>query len=236
MLERWLENFKGDWFHDFADITEDIEGSWSDRAAPSKVKSEISEGDIVRAKGDTELLDFSTGNEFMDGFFNSIDDLRAFEEEMNDATKEQKRVTELSSEDIEELLKTKEEMESIELLKPIFDMFSSFMPEAYNEMVAAQIYPFEESKEYKLWALLQEENLETNPVELLSKYQRNSIPNCTIVARVETITEDKNQEEESDEGELDLGSLLHITDDMAAEFGFKVDHPSIAVSPIAIYR
>jgi hypothetical protein len=29
LLERWLENFKGDWFHDFADITEDIEGrSW----------------------------------------------------------------------------------------------------------------------------------------------------------------------------------------------------------------
>lgn len=50
LLERWLENFKGDWFHDFADITEDIEGSWSDRAAPSKAKSKISEGDIVRVK------------------------------------------------------------------------------------------------------------------------------------------------------------------------------------------
>lgn len=57
-----------------------------------------------------------------------------------------------------------------------------------------------------------------------------------MVARVETITDPEEQQEEPEGEELDFGLLHHISDELAVDLGFKVSHPSIAVSPIAIYR
>jgi len=105
-------------------------------------------------------------------------------------------------------------------------------------MLAARIHPFEDESSLWFWALVQDDNLDTDPVELLSKYETSEIPNCTVVARVETITENLDDEEdENEEGEgIQFGTFHHFADAIASDFGFKVSYPAISISPIAIYR
>lgn len=231
LLEEWLEGFQGDWFHDISNIKENFQDhSYSDAALPSKVRTEIAEGDIIRITCDLQLLDFEASIELMNGFFKAIDDLEALSENISDPN-DKSEIFEPS--EVREMLQITEEMNDLKSIEPMFDFFENILPAAYDELLAAEAYPYENSTE-KIWALLQEENLESKPVELLSKYQRSTIPNCTLIARVDTITEE--MEEQAEDDEFNFGTFHHISDDLASDFGLKVRHPAISVSPIAIYR
>lgn len=232
ILEGWLEQFEGGWFHDIDEMATETGG---ESALPSRFRDTVEEGDIIRVTGSVDLHDFRTGVDLMEGFFEALESL---EEVQTAAIKEALRGNDMGELDLEEFGFAFSEFESIE---PLFEMFTEVMPEEYTEMVAAECAPFEDAEELLFWALVDRAKLERPPVELLSKYQSSSIPACTLVARVDTITKEQLEEEtDTDElqteDEVEFGKLLHIADDLATEFGFKVEYPEIAVSPIAIYR
>lgn len=198
-------------------------------AAPRAVRDRVSEGDIIRVSGDVEMLDFGTSFEFANGIFDGFDNF-------NEEIQEIRRFVgdEVDLEDFDEF-----QGPEMDLYDAFFDLLEEMMPKEYNDMVASNIYPLDdEDQNLEFWALIQGDSLESDPVELLSKYQSSNIPNCTVLARVETITnEDAGPDPEGeDEEDMDLGSLHHFVDSLAAEFGFKVSYPSIAISPITIYR
>ncbi|WP_372478914.1 hypothetical protein ACAH01_08700 [Halomicrobium sp. HM KBTZ05] len=236
ILEDWLEGFEGDWFHDVDDMANETGGK---SAVPSRFKNEVDEGDIIRVSGNVNLLDFRSGVELMEGFFDAIDLL---EEVQTTAIREALRGNELENIDIDEFGFAFDEFESIE---PLFEMFTEVMPDEYTEMVAAECQPFTDIDSFLFWALIDRDKLERSPVELLSKYQSNDVPNCTMIARVDTITQesvsgatdtDEIRPDGNDDDDVEFGKILHLADDLATNFGFKVEYPEIAVSPIAIYR
>ncbi|MFK8214462.1 DUF6414 family protein [Haloferax volcanii] len=232
ILEGWLEQFEGEWFYDINEMATETGGA---SALPSRFRNSVDEGDIIRVSGGVDLHDFRTGVDLMEGFFKALSYL---EEVQTEAIKEALRGNTMEGIDLEDFGFGYSEFESI---KPLFDMFTEVMPDEYTEMVAAECDPFEEAEQFIFWALVDRAKLERPPVELLSKYQSSTIPSCTMVARVETITEEPidtetDTEEVQSEDDVEFGKLLHIADDLATQFGFKVEYPEIAVSPIAIYR
>jgi hypothetical protein len=251
LLEDWLEDFEGEWFHDVDDTIDDIEGDYTERAARSSVTSVVSEGDIIRVTGSVELLNFSTSMEFIDGILSAVNRLEEELDDSEDTTSDEAPATESDimreslTEDEESPLEnltandvvgvSQEDLSAIEL---IFKLFHEFIPSQYEEMLAARIYPFEDESPLWFWALVQDDNLDTDPVELLSKYEMSEIPNCTVVARVETITENPDDEDDkNEEGEgTHFGTFHHFADAIASDFGFKMSCPAISISPIAIYR
>ena len=232
ILEGWLEQFEGEWFHEIDNMAAETGGV---SALPSRFNDEVQEGDIIRVSGDINLLDFRSGVELMEGFFEALDLL---EEVQTNAIKEALRGNSIEDIDLDDFGFAYSEFESIE---PLFKMFTEVMPDEYTEMVAAECHPFDDAESFIFWALVDRGKLERPPVELLSKYQSNDIPDCTMVARVDTITEESegaetDTEEIQTDDDVEFGKILHLSDDLATEFGFKVEYPKIAVSPIAIYR
>lgn len=232
ILEEWLEQFEGEWFHNIDEMPNETGG---ESAIPSRFRDKVNEGDIIKVTGGIDLHDFKTGVELMEGFFQALEKL---EEVQTEAVKEALRGNEIGEIDLEEFGFAFSEFESIE---PLFDMFTEVMPKEYTEMVAAECEPFEDADQFMFWALIDRAKLDRPPVELLSKYQSSIIPSCTMVARVDTITQEAieaetDTEEVQSEDEIEFGKILHIADDLATEFGFKVEYPEISVSPIAIYR
>ncbi|QSG11858.1 Uncharacterized protein HSBGL_1441 [Halapricum desulfuricans] len=251
LLEGWLEDFEGEWFHDVDNIIDDIEGDYTERAARSSVASEVSEGDIIRVSGSVELLNFSTSMEFVDGMLSAVNRLEEVLDDSEDTTSDEapaaesdimrEGLTEDDESPVENLTAndvvgvSQEDLSAIEVM---FELFHEVIPSQYEEMLAARIHPFEDESSLWFWALVQDDNLDTDPVELLSKYETSEIPNCTVVARVETITENPDgEEDENEEGEgIQFGTFHHFADAIASDFGFKVSYPAISISPIAIYR
>jgi len=232
ILEEWLEQFEGEWFYDIDKMATETGG---ESALPSRFRDGVDEGDIIRVTGGVDLHDFRTGVDLMEGFFEALGRL---EEVQTEAVKEALRGNKMEEIDLEEFGFAYSEFESIE---PLFDMFTEVMPQEYTEMVAAECEPFKNADQFIFWALIDRAKLERPPVEILSKYQSSTIPSCTMVARVDTITEEPidtetDTEEVQSEDDVEFGKLLHIADDLATQFGFKVEYPEIAVSPIAIYR
>jgi hypothetical protein len=232
ILEGWLEQFEGEWFYDIDEMATETGG---ESALPSRFRDRVNEGDIIRVTGGVDLHDFKTGVDLMEGFFEALGHL---EEVQTEAIQEALRGNTMEEIDLEEFGFAYSEFESVE---PLFDMFTEVMPDEYTEMVAAECEPFEDAEQFMFWALVDRAKLERPPVELLSKYQSSTIPSCTMVARVDTITEESidtetDTEEVQSEEDVEFGKLLHIADDLATEFGFKVEYPEISVSPIAIYR
>ncbi|EMA49190.1 MULTISPECIES: DUF6414 family protein [Halococcus] len=226
LLEEWLDGAETGWFHDVDTILEEYERQ--PNVAQGGVRDRIEEGDIIRVTGDLDLLDFQTSLEFANGIFEGFDN---FEQKVEDLDIDERLKAEYDLGEITEI--NSAEMELISL---IFDLFEDMMPEEYRNMVAAEIRAQNEHPEPSFWGLVESEKLNSNPAELLSKYQSSSVPDCTVLARVETITTSEGGTQPDEMDDLSLGSFHHFTDDIAAEFGFKVSHPSIGISPIAIYR
>jgi len=231
ILEGWLEQFEGEWFHDIDEMATETGG---ESALPSRFRDGVAEGDIIRVTGGVDLHDFKTGVDLMEGFLEALEHLEEFQTE---TVKEALRSNKIEEIDLEEFGFAYSEFESIE---PLFETFTEVMPKEYTEMVAAECEPFNNAEEFLFWALVDRAKLERPPVELLSKYQSSTIPTCTMVARVDTITEEsieaETDKEVQSEDDVEFGKFLHIADDLATQFGFKVEYPEIAVSPIAIYR
>ena len=228
LLEQWLQENEDEWFHDIDTYLEDFDDrSYSENAAPSAIREEVSEGDIIRVSGKIDMLDFDTSFEFIDGILNGL-------REMNERIEEVTRNIDVSEEDIQEMsgVSTSE----LNAYESVFGLMRRVMPQQYTNLIAANVYPVEHNKDLTFWALIQSDSLESNPVEMLSKYQNSSIPNCTVLARVESITEREDDEQEIDVENIDLGTLHHLSDNVAANYGFKVSYPAISISPIAIYR
>jgi hypothetical protein len=111
------------------------------------------------------------------------------------------------------------------------------LPPEYKNMIISELYPLDGNEEHTIWSVLEGDKLEGSPVELLAKYEKQEIPNCTILARVETITEDPSGIGDMEGmGENQIGMLHHLVDGFASQMGLKVSYPSISVTPIAIYR
>lgn len=57
----------------------------------------------------------------------------------------------------------------------------------------------------------------------MAKYEKRNIPNCTLLTRVETITNDPTDLANMDEFDSDqIGTLHHLVDGLASEMGLKV--------------
>lgn len=233
LLEEWLNEAEGDWFHDVDEMRSSVGG---DSALPGRFRSDVSEGDLIRASGTLTLSDFRTSLDLMEGFFEAIDLLEEFQTE---AIREQLSggsYGEMDLSDIGQMGFT--EFKSME---PLFNTFQRVIPDDYRQMIVSELSPSEDM-DFVFWSTIPRETMESTPVELLSKHQESQIPNCTILARVESITsegagpdEDELDEMGEDE-EFEFGELLHVADSLGSEFGLKVDYPAISVSPIAIYR
>ena len=253
LLETWLKEYEGEWFHDIDVLIDDIEGDYVERAARSKVASSVSEGDIIRISGDIELLDFATSLQFIDGMLNAIDKFDETIMEANQGTESEPSAAQ--SEAVREALTDDDESDlsgttaaelfditpaEVEAIRFMFDLFHEITPSEYEDMLVTRVFPPVGESKFSFWGLVQREKLDTNPVELLSKYETSKIPNCTILARVETITEnpedDGEDEENGDSDDFDFGTLHHFSDEIASNFGLKVSHPEISISPIVIYR
>ena len=239
LLEEWLSQSEGNWYHDVDSMSDEVGG---ESALPSRFRNQVNEGDVIRVPGIVNFLDFRTSMELMSGFFDGIDLIEEFQTE---AIREQltKESTEFDLSNVAELGFS--EFKSIE---PLFETFRAVLPEEYLEMLVAELAPLGHDSEFRFWATVQRDKLETNPVEMLSKHQTNYISNCTMLARVENITTSPTENQSAgevapaDTGESDstddfeFGELLYAADDLGSEFGLKVEYPKVSVSPISIYR
>ncbi len=239
LLERWLSQAEGDWYHDVDSLMEAVGG---ESALPSRFRDRVEEGDIIRVTGTINFLDFKTSMELMSGFFEGIDLIEEFQTEVireqltGDASDfDFGSITELGF----------SEFKSVE---PLFETFRAVLPEEYLEMLVAELAPSDPENEFQFWATVNRSKLETTPVGLLSKHQSSYISDCTMLARVENITtppeEDStpgevaptDSDEDGEEDDFEFGELLYAADDLGSEFGLKVEYPKVSVSPIAIYR
>ena len=245
LLEEWLKEYESEWFHDLDTSLSEMEESHETNTALTLVQNEISEGDVIRVTGDMEVLDFNTSLSFIDGMITGIEN---FDEKMKNAADENIDMNVMralltgDSSNNEDAISARElfdiSSEELLLINSIFSLFDDVMPDQYREMVAANIYPMGSDEKLNFWALIRSSDLENDPVEILSKYQASKIPNCTVLARVETICEADAADDvpEGTQGDIEFGMIHHFSDEIAAEFGLKVKYPSIAISPIAIYR
>lgn len=253
LLEAWLEESGSEWFHDVNSLLDEIDGSYAERASRNKIASSVSEGDIIRVKGDMELLDFSTSLDFVQGMLSAFDKVDSTLRESSEKGADRDNGTAADSEVFREGLLDDDQSESDDLsaadifgispddldaIRLMFDMFHDIMPSGYEDMVVTQVFPPIGGSSFWFWGLIQRNKLDTDPVELLSKYETSEIPNCTVLARVETITEeqDEDQDDDSSDDAFDFGTLHHFSDTIASDFGFKVSYPAVSISPIVIYR
>ncbi|WP_160168032.1 DUF6414 family protein [Haloterrigena salina] len=222
LLEEWLEGYEDDWFHDINDLNE--------QEIQAALQRDICEGDIIRINIELQLRDFQSSFELLNGFLDSADDLERFIGQISEIEGGDM----MDESDVEEWKELRDAQQMFETLGPLFEMFENVLPQAYSEMVVGKA-PIGGDTNMDFWALLQEEKLETEPVELIAKYQNNSIPSATIIARVDTITEPPT-DDPVEEDDSDLGDMLQVIGDLGKDFGFKVSYPDVAISPIAVYR
>lgn len=234
LLESELEDAEGEWFHDLDSILSQSEMSSSsaqERLYQSQFRESISEGDIIRVQGDVEVSDVSTSLEFMGGFVSMMSRLQEFEDlgigsfDMENTMDDDSKFAEMD-------WNTREQAFQL-----IFSTISNILPDEYENMIIAELFPLEDTREHSIWSILDGDKLEGKPVELLAKFEERKIPNCTMLARVDTITRNPANIQDSDDlDSSQLGMLHHIVDGLAADMGMKVSYPSISATPIAIYR
>ncbi|WP_458188957.1 DUF6414 family protein [Haladaptatus sp. NG-WS-4] len=234
LLESELEEAEGDWFHDLASVLGESEmsnDSARERMYTSVFRDRISEGDIIRVEGDMVLSDVSTSLDMFDGFISLMgnmgehDYLGVESFGMGNTFDDDSEFAEMDWETREKTFRL------------MLDLISGILPEEYENMIIAELFPVEGISEHSIWSILQSDKLEGNPIELMAKYEKRDIPNCTFIARIDTITDDPTNFDDMDElGSDQIGMLHHLVDDFASEMGLKVSYPSISVTPIAIYR
>jgi hypothetical protein len=223
LLEDWLEDFEGDWFHDLGEKEgKDVKETY--------LQEQVSEGDIIRIKTDLHLQDFESSFEILNGFLDSADDIEEFLGKISQIDGEGM----INEEDVQDWEDMKDFQQIVSVFRPMFNMFEEILPADFSQMVVGQA-SLGDSVDRGLWALLNENNLESNPVELTAKYQHDSIPGATIIARVDNITEPPSGEG-VDADEADIGQFLQLMGDLGKNFGFKVSYPDISISPIAVHR
>ncbi|WP_327053513.1 DUF6414 family protein [Halomicrococcus gelatinilyticus] len=233
LLEQWLAKAEGDWFHNVNLMKEGVGGG---SALPSRFRNEVEEGDIIKVSGELNFSDFNTSVELMDGFFDMIELLEEFQTEAvrKQLTGDTSEVTELS--EVGEF-----ELQKFKPAEPIFNALKTVLPNEYRQMLITELSPISDN-DFTFWATVERDNLETTPVEFLSKYQSNDIENCTMLARVENITSELDEEEQAslseiEEGEdVEIGKFLNFAGELGSQFGLAVKYPKVSVSPIAIYR
>jgi hypothetical protein len=234
LLESELEDAEGDWFHDVDSIMSEsgMSGeSAQERMYTSVFRDRISEGDIIRIQADMELSDVSTSLDLLGGFVSVMSTMQELDTlgiegfDMEGAFDENSKFAEMNWDTREQAFDA------------LLDMFSAILPEEYENMIIAELFPLDGNREHTVWSILDGEKLEGKPVELMAKYEKRDIPNCTLIARIDTITNDPNEIGNSDDLDSDqLGMLHHLVDGIASQMGLKVSYPSISVTPIAIYR
>lgn len=234
LLESELEDAEGDWFHDLRSVMDESEMSGEsarERMYTSVFRDQISEGDIIRVQADMELSDISTSLDLLGGFVSMMSTMQELDSLGVDAF-DMEGVFGDDSQFAEMDWDTREKT-----FNAFINMFSAILPEEYENMIIAELFPLNENREHTIWSILDGGKLEGKPVELMAKYEKRDVPNCTLIARVDTITNDPTEtggSENFDSGQL--GQLHHLVDGFASEMGLKISHPSISVTPIAIYR
>ncbi|GAB7093459.1 hypothetical protein JCM30237_06110 [Halolamina litorea] len=234
LLESELEDAEGDWFHDLESVMRESEMSGEsarERMYTSVFRDRISEGDIIRVQADMELSDVSTSLDLLGGFVSMMSTMQKLDSlgiesfDMEGAFDDDSKFAEMD-------WNTREQA-----FNAFLDMFSAILPEEYENMIIAELFPLDGNREHTVWSILDGEKLEGKPVELMAKYEKRDIPNCTLIARVDTITNDPSELGNSEELDSDqLGMLHHLVDGLASQMGLMVSYPSISVTPIAIYR
>lgn len=231
LLENWLEQADGAWFHDLSRMADDEIGDNSPLS--HRFRSVVEEGDFVRVTGSLYFQDFKTSMELVGGFFDAIKEIKQYQADVIQQQISGENVADLDINSIQE-----SDLNEFESVEPLFDAFSSVLPEEYQKILVAELTPdVDESLPFR--ATVQRDKLETTPEELLSKHQTSNIRNCTMLARVENITtpsENDTENIENVDDDSDFGELLDEADDFASIFGLKASYPQISVSPIAIYR
>ncbi|MUW13732.1 hypothetical protein GJ633_02965 [Halorubrum sp. CBA1125] len=225
LFEEWIEDQEGNWFFDINDMTDDVGG---ESALPSRFRSEVEEGDLVRLQGPLEFQDFNTSLDILDGFIENADALDGL---VLQQVKEQVRQGG-GSINVEPGNLARNQIEEFE---PVFNLFNAVMPEGYQEMVSATVC-FEGTDDIEFWMLIQDENLEYSTVELIANHSNNRIPNCTIIGRVESIKEDEKSVDYDMDSEEDLAQIFDVSGELARDLGFAAKYPAVSISPIAIYR
>jgi len=233
LLESELEEAEGEWFHDLESVMDQSEmtgDSARERMYTNVFRDQISEGDIIRVQGNMELSDVSTSLDLLGGFVSMMSTVQQLEEmgvgsfDMEDAFDEGSQFAEMDWETREQAFTA------------FVDLFSELLPEEYENMIISELFPLESNEEHTIWSILDGDKLENEPVEMMAKYEKRDIPNCTFIARVETITNDPSDLADANFDSNQLGMLHHLVDGLASEMGLKVSYPSISVTPIAIYR
>lgn len=213
ILESMLEDQEGRWFHDLRDS--------------ENAREAISEGDIVKIFGDLQISDFKTSFNMIEGLLEALEDdqlQKMFGEDKINPKEFYERANGLN------IPKTGNKIEGI---NTIFSMFRSFLPSKYENMITGKL----RNNDAKFWSTLNREKLESDPTEILTKYEDSKIPKCTVVARVDTITKDLEEKVGVElEDSKQFGMFHHMADQIAVEMGLKVQYPAIAITPIAIYR
>jgi len=231
LLEGWLEQADGTWFHDLNQMDDDEIGSGS--ALSSRFRSEVEEGDFVRVTGSLHFQDFKTSMGLVGGFFDAIEEIKQYQADVIQQQLSGEQVANLNIDDIDQ-----SEFNEFESVEPLFSAFSSVLPEEYQNILVAELSPdVDDTLPFR--ATVQRDKLETTPAELLSKHQTSDIANCVMLARVENITQSSVNEEEEIENvddDSEFGELLNAAGDLGSMFGLKATYPQISVSPIAIYR
>lgn len=231
LLEEWLESAEGKWFYD-VDSLKDKANHESE--LPGEVRDTIVEGDLIRVTGAIKFSDYRTSMDLMEGFFEAIDPLEDFQTNLI------KQHGAISQQDFANEFEELQALQEFRHFEPLFTAFGEIIPEEYRDMVAAELSPISTDHDFKFRATINRDNLETNPVELLAKYQRSEIKGCTMLGRVENITQQKSVKQAAEEGvnedDFNLGELLDVADELGAEFGLKTSYPQISITPIAIYR
>jgi hypothetical protein len=213
ILESMLEDQEGDWFHDIRDVED--------------ARKEISEGDIIKISGNLQISDFETSFNMIEGLFEALQDDQA-RQMLGDDILDTEDFYDQTGEDI-----TRPENDQLGGIETIFSMLRGFLPSEYENMITGQL----NNQESNFWSTLEREKLETGPTEILAKYEDSNIPECTIVARVDTITTNPGEQAGVDvDSTGQFGMIHHMADQIAVEMGLKVQHPAIAITPIAIYR
>lgn len=234
LLESEFEDAEEDWFYDLESVIGESEmssESAQERIYTSVFRDRISEGDIIRVQADMELSDVSTSLDLLGGFVSMMGTMEKLDSlgidgfDMEGAFDEGSEFAEMDWDTREQTFDA------------FLDMFSAILPEEYENMIIAELFPLDGNREHTVWSILDGEKLEGKPVELMAKYEKRNIPNCTLIARVDTITNDPTETENSDDLDSDqLGMLHHLVDGIASQMSLKVSYPSISVTPIAVYR
>jgi len=234
LLESEFEDAEGDWFHDLESIMGESEMSGEsaqERMYTDVFRARISEGDIIRVQADMELSDVSTSLDLLGGFVSIMSTMQELNSlgiddfDMEGAFDEDSKFAAMDWDTREQAFDA------------LLEMFSAILPEEYENMIIAELFPLDGNREHTIWSILDGEKLEGKPVELMAKYEKRDIPNCTLIARVDTITNDPTEIGNSEDLDSDqLGMLHHLVDGIASQMGLKVSYPSISVTPIAIYR